>query len=89
MRGAPRNCVALIAMSPDKNVDAAVKARSVWPIGPCCFGVGLRSVGGLFVLSPAPRSASGFGAIAIATHVGVAKPQLKFETIQDSHLVPP
>ena len=35
------NCDAEIAMTPDRNVDAALNARSACPIPPCWIGLGL------------------------------------------------
>lgn len=46
------------AKTPERNVEAAEKARSVWPRAPCCTGPdGWSSVGLVLVaLMAAPRS---------------------------------
>jgi hypothetical protein len=52
------------ASIPEKKVDAAVNARSIWPGAPCCGGpAGCGSIDGAFVVRPAPKSANGLGAI--------------------------
>ena len=49
-----------MAMAPERKVEAAENARSTWPVGPTLTGPE-GWFGGLTVLSPAPRSARGFG----------------------------
>jgi hypothetical protein len=52
------------ASIPEKKVDAAVNALSIWPGAPCCGGpAGCGSIDGAFVVRPAPKSAKGLGAM--------------------------
>jgi len=53
---------------PEKKVDAAVKALSICPAAPCCFGpAGCGSSSVVLVVRPAPKSARGFGGMIEAS----------------------